>query len=301
MVDILVEIGADLFQALMYIGFLYFFFEKKFTKGKNILLFSIATIIMFSALNFFLFIETPFNYVDSVTYILIMILYCSVSLKGKIGVKIMISLSAFLINAVLSYLFGFVVSAVTGVTLYDLAMGPSIGRYTCIVLANLTNLLAYLIILKFQKRTVHILRKTDIVSFILVPCLTLITVYSAVYVLILSDYQQEIIPFLIVIIVSMIAIAVMVWLMISRISKDNEIKTKLLLMEQHETLYKENILKTNDQIKLISRVKHDINKNLRCISGLIKNNEYAKAEMLCNKVALSKECTYNPLATKYEY
>ncbi|MCR5636707.1 MAG: GHKL domain-containing protein [Clostridiales bacterium] len=297
MIDILVEISANLFQAIMFIGFLYLFFEKKFTTGKNVGCFLITTVTLFVVINIFTFWSPPFNYFDSIVGLLIMALYSILCLNGKISIKIIISLSAYLINAVLSYLFGFFVSALTGITLADLAVGPSIGRYICIVLVNLTTALAYLIILKFKVHSVYVKSLKDIISFIIVPVLALVVVYSAVYSLILSDYQKEIIPFLIVIIVSMIAIAVMVWLMISRISKDNEIKTKLLLMEQHETLYKENILKTNDQIKLISRVKHDINKNLRCISGLIKNNEYAKAEMLCNKVAMTNESTYTPIAT----
>lgn len=297
MIDILVEIGANLFQAIMFIGFLYLFFEKKFTTGKNLLCFALATVAIFATSTTFLFWSPPFNYFDSIICLSIMIIYPLAALNGKVGTKIIISLCEFLINTALSYLFGFFVSALTGVTLADLAVGPSVGRYICIVLVNLTTALAYLIIIKFKTNSVYIKSIKDIISFVIVPVLGLVVVYSSVYTLILSEYHAKLVPFLTAIIICMIIITVIVWLMISRISKDNEIRTKLLLMEQHETLYKENILKTNDQIKLISRVKHDINKNLRCISGLIKNNEYAKAEMLCNKVAMTNESTYTPIAT----
>lgn len=297
MLDLCVEIVANLFQSIMYIGFLYLFFEKKFTTGKNILCFSLAAFTFFTVLNLFLFILLPFNYFDSLVYISIMILYPLITMKGKISQKIIIPLCTFLINVVMSYLFGFLFSAFTGSTFYDLSMGPSIDKYICIFLANLTTALAFFIILKFKIKSVHFTSGIDVTSFILIPILALVTVYSAVYALILSEYQERLIPFLTAIIICMVVITAIIWLLISRISKDNEIKTKLLLMEQHEAIYKENILQTNEQIKKISYIKHDINNNLRCISDLIADKKYNEAKTLCDDVVSTSKNTYTPIGT----
>lgn len=297
MANLCVDIGANLFQSIMYIGFLYFFFEKKFTTVKNILYFSFATLTFFTVLNLFLFILVPFNYFDFIVYVTILILYPVVAMKGKLSLKIIIPMCAFLINVVISYLFNFLFCAFTGYTFYELSMGPSIGRYLCIALSNFATAIAFLIILKFKIKSVRFTRGVDITSFILIPILALVTGNSAVYVLILSQYQDKLIPFLIAIVICMIVITAIVWLMISRISKDNEIKTKLLLMEQHEAIYKENILQTNEQIKKISHIKHDINNNLRCISDLITAKKYNEAKALCDDVFATSKNTYTPIAT----
>ena len=120
--NLLVEVGTNLFQAFMYVGFVFFFLERKFTKVKNIILYLSTVAVMFTALNWFLLNSTPLNSFDSVCYITIMCIYSLIALKGKTILKVSICVLDYLINAVLSYMVGFLVSAVTGVSLYELLL-----------------------------------------------------------------------------------------------------------------------------------------------------------------------------------
>ena len=82
----------------------------------------------------------------------------------------------------------------------------------------------------------------------------------------------------------MIVIAGIVWFMIARINKDNEIKTKLLLSEQKANLYKQNIISSNSQIETIKLLKHDMKNNILCIDALIEEENYDEAHNICHSL-----------------
>lgn len=103
------------------------------------------------------------------------------------------------------------------------------------------------------------------IAFVAIPLLAMMILYITMYVMILTNFQSNIIILLSIICVSMIVIAGIVWFMIARINKDNEIKTKLLLSEQKANLYKQNIISSNSQIETIKLLKHDMKNNISCI------------------------------------
>lgn len=88
---------------------------------------------------------------------------------------------------------------------------------------------------------------------LVIPVMSVLIIYSCVYISILTELNPEIVGLLTFICLSMTAIAVITWFMMTKISKSNEIKTKLLLTEQREQLYKEDILHTNEQIENMSK------------------------------------------------
>ena len=108
--------------------------------------------------------------------------------------------------------------------------------------------------------------------------MSVLIIYSCVYISILTELNTEIVGFLTFICLSMASIATITWFMMAKISKSNEIKTKLLLTEQREQLYKEDILHTNEQIENMSKTKHDIKNNILCLSRLIADSKYEEAE-----------------------
>ena len=76
---------------------------------------------------------------------------------------------------------------------------------------------------------------------------------------------------------------VVFWIIVDKISKDNSIKTDLLLSEQREEMYKASVLDTNEQIERISAVKHDMKNRLGAINDLIQNGQYEEAARLCSE------------------
>lgn len=109
---------------------------------------------------------------------------------------------------------------------------------------------------------------------------------------------STIIVFLLLICLSIIVVSVIMWVLIKRISKDNEIKNKLLLSEQREQLYEENLLQTNRQIEKISKIKHDMKNNLMCIEKLISAGRTKEARSLCSDVLGDLSSVYIPINTE---
>ncbi len=295
--DLIIEIGTNLVQSFMFIGFLYFMLERKFTKGKNISCFLICVAVIFSVCNWFLFNDPLFSDIDSILYIAIMYVYTLTALKGNPLFKLAICVLAFSINAALSYLFGFLVSALTGVSFLDLATKPVIGRYLCMAVITVTNILVFLMIVKLKRSRLTIIRKSDLASFVVVPILALVIIHSTVLALVESDFMSNLLPYLLAIDISMIAVTVIIWLMMSRISKDNEQRTKLLLAEQHAEMYRENTIQVSEQIEKVSHIRHDMNDNIRCIENLIDSKNYIEAKEYCKRVSKHFNSAYTPVAT----
>lgn len=298
MLDIVVEVATNLFQSFMYVGFLYLFFEKPDSKKKNIICFFAFVTIFFSVLNLFLFFHSYAADFSTIACIIILELYTLLCLRSNIIIRIVMPIFSLLISNAISYTFAYLVSYFSGVSYYNLATNSSVYRLTCIIVFNITNALVFLIILKFKNDKINIKKWTDFTAFLVVPILALCIIYSTFYIVTITEFRSDILPFLIAICICMAVITVIVWLMITRISKDNEIKTKLLIMEQKEELYRNDILNTNNQIQELSRVKHDIKNHLLCIDGLISDKKYDEAKGLCSQVSENLSRIYTPVNTE---
>lgn len=297
MIDITVETITNLFQSFMFIGFLVLFFDKTANQKYQIFGFSLFVLLMFLALNYFTYADLYFNLMDTVTYIILMELYSLIFLKGNKFLRIIMPIIAFLINTIISYLFGYIISFFTGQDFILLATESSIYRYFCIVVINITNLFVYWLIIKFSSKKISITKFSDFTAFVIIPILSMIIIYATMFIVSLTKFQADILIYLIVICICMIAIAIIVWLMMSRISKDNEIKTKLLLTQQREKLYETNILNANEQIEKIIKIKHDMKNNLMCINELIDKHDYVQAKLLCDDKSEKLSGVYTPVNT----
>lgn len=296
--DIIFELAVNLYQSFMFIGFLYLFFEKKFQKGKNILLFFVFVTISFSVFTYFTFNLPYFTMVDSVLHIIVFEIYVLLCLKGNMVLKVVMPFIAFLINTIISYAFMYSMSFFAGMTFEEIALQSSLYRYICAFLVNLTNLFVYLILLKINAKNYNLKSASNIIAFIGIPILTMTIVYMTTYILILTDYQPNIMPYIITICFSMVVIAVVVWYMISRISRDNNIKTELLLSELRADMYEKNIVNSSRQIEEMARVKHDIKNNIACIDELVVNNNSDDAHKICIELLNKMQAIYTPINTE---
>lgn len=297
MIDAIVEISVNVFQSFMYLGFLFLLFNKeKKTKRDYIGFFSFVA-ILFIALTYFSFNPIHFTNLDEIVYTGIQIIYTVFLLKGNIFARIIMPVISQMINTIISYGFAFTISCFTSETVGSLILKASIYRYLCMGLITLTNILVLLIILRFNKTEFKFKKWTDIVSFLVIPVMSVLIIYSCVYISILTELNPQIAGLLTFICLSMTAIAVITWFMMTKISKSNEIKTKLLLTEQREQLYKEDILHTNEQIENMSKTKHDMKNNILCLSRLIADSKYKEAEEFCDSISENLEAIYTPIST----
>lgn len=278
------EITVNLLQSIYFVGFFLLFLGGKFPTRKNIILLSIFIALNFAVLTYFTYNHPNIVMLDMFIGIILYEIYCITCLKGELAIKLILPFIVSLINTIISY--GFVYSSpiIAGVTFEELITKSSLFRYLFVILANLSTMVVLFIMWRTKAKAYSLKKVSNVIAFVAIPLLAMMILYITMYVMILTNFQSNIIILLSIICVSMIVIAGIVWFMIARINKDNEIKTKLLLSEQKANLYKQNIISSNSQIETIKLLKHDMKNNISCIDALIEEENYDEAHNICHSL-----------------
>lgn len=278
------EITVNLLQSIYFVGFFLLFLGGKFSTRKNIILLSIFIALNFAVLTYFTYNHPNIVMLDMFIGIILYVIYCITCLKGELAIKLILPFIVSLINTIISYGFVYSSSIISGVTFEELITKSSLFRYLFVILANLTTMVVLFIMWQTKAKAYSLKKVSNVIAFVAIPLLAMMILYITMYVMILTNFQSNIIILLSIICVSMIVIAGIVWFMIARINKDNEIKTKLLLSEQKANLYKQNIISSNSQIETIKLLKHDMKNNISCIDALIEEENYDEAHNICHSL-----------------
>lgn len=278
------EITVNLLQSIYFVGFFLLFLGGKFSTRKNIILLSIFIALNFAFLTYFTYNQPNIVMLDMFIGIILYEIYCITCLKGELAIKLILPFIVSLINTIISYGFVYSSSIISGVTFEELITKSSLFRYFFVILANLTTMVVLFIMWRTKAKAYSLKKVSNVIAFVAIPLLAMMILYITMYVMILTNFQSNIIILLSIICVSMIVIAGIVWFMIARINKDNEIKTKLLLSEQKANLYKQNIISSNSQIETIKLLKHDMKNNISCIDALIEEENYDEAHNICHSL-----------------
>lgn len=278
------EITVNLLQSIYFVGFFLLFLGGKFSTRKNIILLSIFIALNFAFLTYFTYNQPNIVMLDMFIGIILYEIYCITCLKGELAIKLILPFIVSLINTIISYGFVYSSSIISGVTFEELITKSSLFRYLFVILANLTTMVVLFIMWRTKTKAYSLKKVSNVIAFVAIPLLAMMILYITMYVMILTNFQSNIIILLSIICVSMIVIAGIVWFMIARINKDNEIKTKLLLSEQKANLYKQNIISSNSQIETIKLLKHDMKNNISCIDALIEEENYDEAHNICHSL-----------------
>ena len=278
------EITVNLLQSIYFVGFFLLFLGGKFSTRKNIILLSIFIALNFAVLTYFTYNQPNIVMLDMFIGIILYEIYCLTCLKGELAIKLILPFIVSLINTIISYGFVYSSSIIAGVTFEELITKSSLFRYLFVILANLSTMIVLFIMWRTKAKAYSLKKVSNVIAFVAIPLLAMMILYITMYVMILTNFQSNIIILLSIISVSMIVIAGIVWFMIARINKDNEIKTKLLLSEQKANLYKQNIISSNNQIETIKLLKHDMKNNISCIDALIEEENYDEAHNICHSL-----------------
>ena len=278
------EITVNLLQSIYFVGFFLLFLGGKFSTRKNIILLSIFIALNFAVLTYFTYNQPNIVMLDMFIGIILYEIYCITCLKGELAIKLILPFIVSLINTIISYGFVYSSSIISGVTFEELITKSSLFRYLFVCLANLATMVVFFIMWRTKAKTYSLKKVSNVIAFVVIPLLAMMILYITMYIMILTNFQSNIIIFLSIICISMIVIAGIVWFMIARINKDNEIKTKLLLSEQKANLYKQNIISSNSQIETIKLLKHDMKNNILCIDALIEEENYDEAHNICHSL-----------------
>lgn len=278
------EITVNLLQSIYFVGFFLLFLGGKFSTRKNTILLSIFIALNFAFLTYFTYNQPKIVMLDMFIGIILYEIYCITCLKGELAIKLILPFIVSLINTIISYGFVYSSSIISGVTFEELITKSSLFRYLFVILANLSTMVVLFIMWRTKAKAYSLKKVSNVIAFVAIPLLAMMILYITMYVMILTNFQSNIIILLSIICVSMIVIAGIVWFMIARINKDNEIKTKLLLSEQKANLYKQNIISSNSQIETIKLLKHDMKNNISCIDALIEEENYDEAHNICHSL-----------------
>lgn len=278
------EITVNLLQSIYFVGFFLLFLGGKFSTRNNIILLSIFIALNFAVLTYFTYNHPNIVMLDMFIGIILYEIYCITCLKGELAIKLILPFIVSLINTIISYGFVYSSSIISGVTFEELITKSSLFRYLFVILANLSTMVVLFIMWRTKAKAYSLKKVSNVIAFVAIPLLAMMILYITMYVMILTNFQSNIIILLSIICVSMIVIAGIVWFMIARINKDNEIKTKLLLSEQKANLYKQNIISSNSQIETIKLLKHDMKNNISCIDALIEEENYDEAHNICHSL-----------------
>ena len=284
MPDYSFELVVNFLQSIYFVGFFFVFLGGKYSKKCNFIFLAVFIILHFFVLTYFTFINPFILMLDMMICILLYEVYCFLCLKGERTIKIILPFVTSLTYTIISYGFLYLTSLITGLSLEQLGLQSSLFRYFCVGLVNLTMITVLLIIWRTKAKVYSLKKVSNIIAFIVIPVLTMAIIYITVYILILTNYQSNLIMLLSIICISMVVIAVMVWFMIARINRDNRISTKLLLSEQRADLYEKNIITSNKQIENTAKIRHDMKNNIACIDNLIVESKYDEAHKICQEL-----------------
>ena len=296
-VGLVIELTFNLIQQILFFGFLYMFFEKPSGKTKNIIIFSLVVLSMFIIENYFTFYEMTFNHLDSLIGIIVMILYAVLFLKGALYLRIIMPIIIYVLNMIVSFSLLYSITYLGGKTLEESVAFSTSFRCIYLVIVNLTYMLLLWIMLRVSKRKLLLNNIYDILAFIIVPTLCMIGMYVDAIVYEIVNFNKLILLLIIINLLILITASVIVWFLLIKTSKDNKVKTDLLLSKQREELYKNSVMATNEQIEKISTIKHDVKNNLLSASMLITEGQYEKAKLLCDSLCERLTTAHTPVHT----
>lgn len=274
------ELAVNFAQSVYLIGFFLAFLGGKYSRKRNIAMCSLFIALNFTVLTYFTFNNPYVVMIDMLTVVILHEVYCLTCLKGELAIKIILPFVASLINTIISYGVLYLTSFVTGLSLEELGLQSSFFRYLCVVLVNLTILVTLLLMWRTKAKVYSLKKVSNIIAFIAIPVLAMAILYITFYIMILTNYQSNLIILLLIICAAMILVAGMVWFMIARINRDNRIR----LSEQRADLYEKNIITSNKQIENTAKIRHDMKNNLLCIDNLISNTQLDEAHKICQNL-----------------
>ena len=283
------ELSVNVFQGFIFVYFCHGFLGSRFKppEGKKhtsleIALYVTASLLMALLITMINLYYEVFNTVETYFLVGFLGLYSLLFLRGKIVMRLFIPIFCMCGYYAITSLIIFVASTVTGELSHELMLFQhSLYRYLLVLLVNVVYLLFTVLVLRFKKRKFDMLKWTDWVAFIAIPVIALAIVVMAYAVSLEPNITREHVAFLAFISGGVVVIAVLIWVMLGKISKDREIELRYSLLEQQYRYQKENILQSGKSLKEMSTLRHDMKNKLLLIGQLVTNGETDRAIEMC--------------------
>ena len=277
----LFELLVNVFQGFIFMFFCYKFLGSKFEGKKGIICLaaaSAAEVLAITSVNYF---YQVFNGLEIYLLVLIQIVYCFTCLKGTTMSKIFAPIFSYCGTYGISASIAFLVSSISGVSMYDLMASSTIYRFFCMILINVLYVVFYSLTLRFKTYKFNIMKWTDWAAFIVIPLISIFILVLIYAISLETNLTREHSLFLGFVAIGILVITVLIWIMLIKISKDSEFELQYKLLQQQYKYQNENILQANKSMENISAIRHDMKNKLLVIGQYIKNGDTDNALKMC--------------------
>ena len=276
--NLLIELIANLIDALMGVAFVTLFCKISFKK----IYFSIpTTLVIFIVSTIFLFVNV-FSVIHSIIITLILYVYC---LLCKPVEKIRLIFAPLIFEFVLiivNTLFLTILCHVFEIDMNSLMTNGTLERYLLIIVCKITTLTILSICVKLSSLT-NILSAANLILYLVSP---VFTVYI-LYVFIKINQSYDLGEYAVLIICSIIFLAIInlfTIILFERSNRTAELKRKFDLLEREVQMERENYYEIIKASENLHKVRHDIKNHLIYIQKIIDNHELSNAEAYIERI-----------------
>lgn len=283
-VDTIFELFINLYQGVVFVAFCYKFLSPRTTKTISIIGSVVTVFVMFSTITLLNYIYLSFTYIETVMFMVIMLSYCFIFLKGKWYIKILLPVLLNNAYSLISFGFGYFLSTVVKCDFTTLLTTDTSYRYFYVIVVNMIYIVILVFIYKIFKNKLYMSKKKDIALTIIMLMLSLAGTMLTFAVC--SNENTSEIGRVILGIVSIIILSFtfLNFALIKSFANNHEMEKSNLLLEREKETYKTEFENSENFIKEISLIKHNISNQVLCIDELINNKNYDEAQEMCRKI-----------------
>ena len=278
------EVAISLLQSSVFVVFCYLFFEGKFSKKKNIICCIVAVIFMFLVINIQNYYYSLFQHFEIVLYCAVMIPYSMLCLKGHWYLRLFIPIFEYLLCMSVSFgLLHFSVG-ILGLDPSHIGIHNSLYRIVSVIMINLVYIFILYVIRKIYKSKIKFNKISDFAVFLVIPIIIFVILLLSYAIVCDSNTSDLYRVFLGLIAILAFAIAIMILSIMVKVGQSYELKTRNLLMQREQEMYKKEIDNAGKYINEIAGIKHDMKNQIFCIAEMISSGDISEAEEMCKNI-----------------
>ncbi len=279
------ELLATVCESVLALWFLVSFFDYKFSVKYRKVSFVVVVVVS----SFFTTV-IPLLYpndiiVNALVYILILFLYCRFVLKGKLVSHILMPIVSSTMLMLIAILMNSFLSFSMSTSSLEVINDRGVERIVILVFNKLLLFVAYKLILLMTKKNKTLLKQSEWIAFCAIFVSTLLS-GICIYEGRLNSAENDNILLFILPTLGLVVINIVSFYMLARISKEHRdnLKTSLLsiqINEQEATLHEMRSL-----YKDIRKIRHDMEGQYGCLSGLISSGKYEQAQKYISSIEI---------------
>lgn len=278
----LVEVLINVFQSTIVMYFAYKYLGDK--KDRNFwenggVLFSIALTIFLSAVNY----VTAFEDIVMIFYIIFVLVYAVMKLKGKVLAKLFASAYQVMCNCIIGVLTANFYSVLFNKTLEELLSVYGMARFISLISTQLIIIYVYLISIRMLKRDKdNLLQKQEWMIIIIVFIMSIIE-SGILNIISLQDVNETARLMITVTVVCIIFINIVTISLVTSLSKKNKLSQENKELKLEKAYQQQLVNKSKEEYENIRKIRHDYKNTYNLIYALIKENRLDEAKEYIEK------------------